>query len=55
MGSALARSVSVLELADIDSAGDEGSFWQLLTQANLVGPFYQNLAMQTEHRSVQLR
>jgi len=49
MGSALASSGSVLELAGIGSVGHGRSFWQLLTEATPAASCYQNLATQTQY------
>lgn len=43
MGLALAVVGSVLELAGVGFIGHGGNFWQLLTEATLVAPHYQNL------------
>lgn len=51
-GLALASSQSVLEPADLVSAGHEGNFWQLLTEATRVASCYQNLALQTQYTAV---
>lgn len=46
---ALASSRSVLEPADIGSAGYGGNFCQLFTEATPVASCYQNLAEQTQY------
>jgi len=52
MDSPLSRSGCVLEQVGIGSAGDGGSLCYLPTEGTPVAPCYQNLATQTQYKSV---